>query len=622
MCGICGLYNYKENKPVDRSLIHKMNDMLKHRGPDDEGDYFDKSGRLAFGHRRLSIIDLGAGRQPMCNEDGNVWITYNGEIYNFPRLKSELTEKGHRFRTASDTEVLIHLYEEDGESMFDKLNGIFAFVIWDAARNKLLAARDHFGVKPFYYYDNGKAFIFASELKAILLDKQVPRRINPEALDLCLTFRYSPSPYTLIQGVNKLEPGSYLVIENGQVHKERYFRVIPEVNRRISLNDWIDRLSVSYQGAIKRQMISDVPVGISLSGGIDSGTILSIMGKHSNGAVNAFTVGFELGEAINEIDAAKELADLFSARFDSKIIKQNDYLDFFNRYIWYLDEPIGNESALAYYFVAELAKGKVKVLLNGQGADEPFAGYPRHLAEKYSYLFRFLGIFSKFSSHAESITRMLYSLPGPDMEKRFFRIYSIITDEVKNGLYNPGMKKVADSGVCGEFIHHWVKNASLRGSGLEKMLYIDARTSLPDNLLLCGDKMSMACGIEARVPFLDIEVMKISESIPGDLKINGLIQKYVHKLTCERFLPKKFIYKKKIGFSNPVNIWLSNNLGIALSGLILKNDSLSRQYLNVGKISWLIEQHRQGKADHKRLLFLLLSLEKWYRIFILNEAVA
>lgn len=622
MCGICGLYNYKENKPVDCGLVRKMNGILSHRGPDDEGVYFSKDEKLSLGHRRLSIIDLSTGRQPMCNEDGNVWITYNGEIYNFPILRSELLRKGHRFKTLSDTEVLIHLYEDCQEAMFDRLNGIFAFVIWDAARKKLLAARDHFGVKPFYYYDNGKIFIFASELKAILLDNRVSRKIDQAALDLCLTFRYTPSPYTLIDGINKLEPGSCLIIENEKLSKRKYFQDMPEINPRISFNDWTDQLAFSYQGAIKRQMVSDVPVGISLSGGIDSGTILSIMGKYSLERVNAFTVGFESGEATNEIEAAKELADLFSAGFNSKIITQKDYLDFFNRYIWYLDEPIGNESALAYYFVAELAKGKVKVLLNGQGADEPFAGYPRHLAEKYAYLFRPLGLFSKLSSHAESITRMLYSLPEPDMEERFFKIYSIITDKLKDDLYNPGMKKVADSGVCSEFIHNWMSKASRRGSGLEKMLYIDARTSLPDNLLLCEDKMSMACGIEARVPFLDLEVMKVAESIPGNFKIRGLVQKYIHKLTCERFLPKKIIYKKKIGFSNPVNMWLSNNLGTALLALVLKDDSLSRQYLDTGKIFFLIEQHRQGKADHKRLLFLLLSIEKWYRIFILNEAVA
>ncbi|MDD4957518.1 MAG: asparagine synthase (glutamine-hydrolyzing) [Candidatus Omnitrophica bacterium] len=619
MCGICGIYNYASDARASQAGIRSMMDSIAHRGPDGEGLYMDKSGAVGFGHRRLSIIDVESGTQPMSNEDGSVWITYNGEIYNFKELSDQLVTKGHRFRTRSDTEVLVHLYEEYGQDMLDMLNGIFAFAIWDGRNRRFLAARDHFGVKPFYYHDDGKSLRFGSEIKAILAYGDMERDVDLMALDMCLTFRYAPSPHTLLRNVRKLEPGECIICEKGKVRARRFSGRMPEINRGKRVEEWEAELSGVYGDATRRQMVSDVPIGISLSGGVDSGTILSAMARVSSGRVNAFTVGFEEGEKDNEIEAARALADMFGADFNSTIIKQKDYAELFARYMWHLEEPTGNESALAYYFVAELARGKVKVLLNGQGADEAFAGYPRHKGEKMSALFRPLGLLSTFPFGNEQMRRIFYSLPQADEAERFYRIYSIITDKMKGALYGPELRGVSVRGAARQFIYEWVRERATAGTGLEKMLYIDARTSLSDNLLLCEDKMSMACGIEARVPFLDREVMRVAETIPGRLKISSSGQKYIHKLACRGFLPEGTVHKRKIGFFNPMDKWLAGSMGELLTSYIDRKDSLTSRYLDPAGVKGCIEAHRRGSSDQKRILFLLLSLEKWYRIFILKE---
>ncbi|MDD5634642.1 MAG: asparagine synthase (glutamine-hydrolyzing) [Candidatus Omnitrophica bacterium] len=621
MCGICGIYNYLSEEPVDEKLTEAMTDMLAHRGPDGRGVYTDMKDRLSFGHRRLSIIDVEGGAQPMCNEDQSVWITYNGEIYNFADLKMGLVEKGHNFKTHSDTEVLVHLYEELGEDMLNELNGIFAFAVWDKKARRLLLARDHYGVKPLYFSDKNGTLMFASEIKSLLLSPKIKREIDLAALDMCLTFRHTPAPHTLLKDIKKLEPGSFIKIEKGKVFKKRYAAEVNYINRRKSEAEWKSELAGAYSAAVKAQMISDVPIGISLSGGVDSGTILSIMSDRGRRKVSAFTVGFELGDDVNEIAAAHDIANAFKADFASKVIKQSDYERLFKKYMWHLEEPIGNESALAYYFVAALAKDKVKVLLNGQGADEPFAGYPRHLGEKYSFLFRFLKPISGFTFADEKLSRMFYSLPERDARERLYRIYSIIPDSFKEDIYLPEMKKVARECEARKYVYDRVEALPAGYNALEKMLYLDTRTSLPDNLLLAEDKMSMACSIEARVPFLDRDVMDLAERIPADLKIRFKTQKYIHKRACETFLSKDRVYKRKIGFANPMDKWLAGSLGNVLEEYIEKKDSLSRNYFNTGNILQKIKKHKPDDDSFKKFLFLLLSIENWYRIFVLNEDV-
>lgn len=411
MCGICGLWNLN-GSPVDPKLLVKMRDIMSHRGPDGYGavllssrgqaqgakpvqfkdldelsalSFKPSAYSLGFGHRRLSIIDLNTGDQPMSNEDGSIWIVYNGEIYNYRELRQELRAKGHIFHTQSDTEVIIHAYEEFGEECPTYFNGIFAFAIWDARRRLLFLARDHFGVKPLYYSQNNDHFYFASELKAILCDPTVPRELDLDALNLCLTFRYTPSPWTMFKGIYKLPPASFLIIKPEGIHVGRYWEDLVVINRQPDEEEWVVQLQANLETAVVRQMVSDVPIGLSLSSGVDSNVLLALMSQHSNGAIKAFTVGFAGREATSEIEPARCVGSKFGAEFYEQIIMANDYNDFMARYLWHLEEPIGNESAAAYYFVAEMARQQgVKVLLTGQGADEAFAGYERYIGIKYA----------------------------------------------------------------------------------------------------------------------------------------------------------------------------------------------------------------------------------------------
>ncbi len=627
MCGICGIYNYKNSENVSEVLIKQMTSKIAHRGPDDEGFYIKRN--IGLGHRRLSIIDIEGGHQPIANEDGTVWIVYNGEIYNFKELRKYLVKHGHEFQTETDTEVIVHAYEEFGIDCVKRFNGIFAFSIWDENQRRLFLARDHFGVKPLYYYYNGKRFLFGSELKAILCDPSIPREIDIDALNLCLTFRHTPSPFTLLKGIYKLSPAHFLVVSKNGVQENKFWDYHPEIDAHRKESSWILELRDRFEQAVARQMVSDVPIGISLSGGMDSGAILGVMAAHTDKPVQAFTVGFEGGEKTNEIEQARASAHLFGADFFEQIIKQKDYMDFFEKYIWYLEEPIGNQSAMAYYFVANLAHGKVKVLLNGQGADEPFAGYQRHRGLLYLQIIKkmpkflqagIVQLFERSFARNESLKRAAFALGASDRAQLFLNIYTIVTPEMKANLFKPELAKVIDEDLPLQYVETQLSKAP-RGTPLEQMTYIDTRTSLPDNLLLCEDKMSMATGIEARVPYLDVELMEFVETIPGNLKIKHLTNKYIHKRACEKWLPKDIVYRRKIGFANPMDIWLSAKLGDFLMDLINSSDSITNLFFDKKYVQALQRLHVQRKEDYKCFLFLLLSIEMWYRIFVREKGL-
>lgn len=627
MCGIVGVFNRQDRKPVDRQLIKKMTDVIAHRGPDGEGFYFDDKNGIGFGHRRLAIIDLKTGNQPMTNKNRRLWITFNGEIYNYKEIKQELQAKGYIFRTDSDTEVILHSYEEYGEECPNHFNGIFAFAIWDIRKQSLFLARDHFGVKPLYYCQNNGSFYFASELKAILADSSVPREVDLNALNLCLTFRYTPSPWTLFKGINKLKPGCSLSVTHQEIKECRYWQDSGTIDRKIKEDEWVWKLREAMEKAVKRQMISDVPIGLSLSSGVDSNTVLSLMSQHSNCPVNSFTVGFAGREDTSEIEPAREMAARFGADFYEQIITEEDYIDFMNRYIWHLEEPIGNDSAAAYYFVAEMARQQgIKVLLNGQGADEAFAGYKRYFGIKYKDWLKFVVVppFSwilpkiiKGSVLGERYQRFLYSLCADNEEELFIRTYSIITDEAKRKLIKRDVLEQMDSCFLRNFVNGQLAKAP-RGNALERMTYVDARTSLPDNLLLCEDKMAMAASVEARVPFLDIELMALAESIPGKYKLKGKRDKHIHRKACQKWVGNKVASRPQIGFDSAVNIWLKAQLVDYMQQIIKIPGSFSNTFLYPEYISTLLEEHSEGRRDHQRILFLLLSLESWYEVFFSN----
>jgi asparagine synthase (glutamine-hydrolysing) len=624
MCGIAGLYDFVAGKPVDRGLLAQMTDIMAHRGPDGRGEYHHAGAHaLGLGHRRLAIIDLLTGDQPMTNEDASVRVIFNGEIYNYRELRAELQTKGHRFQTQSDTEVLVHAYEEWAEHSPARLNGIFAYALWDELRHRLFLARDHFGIKPLYYVVQAGVLRFASEIKALLADPAVPRELDSEALLLCLTFRHTPAPWTLFKGIRKLLPGSYIVVDKDGLHEGQFWNARPEIDRSRTEPEWIEALRAAIETAVVRQMVADVPIGISLSSGVDSTAILALMAEHSSGAVHAFTVGFEGGDHANEIEPAQAMAAHFGADFHARVITPGEYASFMQRYLWHLEEPIGNESAAAYYFVAEMARqAGIKVLLNGQGPDEAHGGYARHLGAAHGQWLTLLGgstwrlagtVLDRLPV-SETPRRFVLSLQGTDLAQRLFLTYSIISPALLRQL----MPQYARSGMNLELPLQYIREqlaAAPEGSALEQMLSIDIRTSLADNLLLCEDKMAMAASVEARVPLLDVDLMAVAERMPGKYKVHGTKGKWLHKQACRQWVPHDVVHRKKIGFANPMDVWLRGALGRQLTAAIEQPDSFVCTYLNAETVRCLLCEHLSGYRDHHRLLFLLLSLEHWHQVF-------
>lgn len=621
MCGIVGIYNFRKKQQVDRNILKSMTDVITHRGPDGCGYYFDDENGIGFGHRRLSIIDIDGGHQPMITSDGNCAITFNGEIYNYKELKNKKELNKYAYQTSSDTEVLLNVYRQYNLNAMDHLNGIFAFGIWDKNKRGLLISRDHLGVKPLYYFYNHETFIFSSEIKSILKHPAYNLRIDETSIDIFLTFKHNPAPTTLFKDIRILPPGSYITVTaNGVNECCFYWDTASTINYSLNLNEWLDLLSVSTQQAVERQMVSDVPISISLSGGIDSNLLLSIICSKLPSKISSFTIGFTENEKVDEVKLALESEKFFNTKVYTQILNHNDFQEWFDKYIWHLEEPLGNESAMAYYFVAKLAHDhNIKVLLSGQGADELFGGYPRYIGEKFHHLFpsMFKNIFQPISTKIknEQLRRSLFCLPEKDEVKRFFYVYSIFLPREKQKYYNNSFLREInlESGI--NYINKYF-NRFTNHTSLDKMLHIDTRFSLADNLLLAGDKMSMAASVEARVPFLDIDYVKLVESIPARFKVNKLSIKYIHKANAKRFLPEKIIQRKKIGFTNPMSKWLVTHFNEEFNKIIEDKNSIVDIFFNKNAVKSMFEDHKNGLSDHKRHLFLIYSLSSWFKTFI------
>lgn len=622
MCGITGKYNYKFSEPIEQNLADKMTKSITHRGPDDEGFYFNQKRNLFLGHRRLSIIDLTTGHQPISNEDGSIWIVFNGEIYNFPELKKELTSLGHQFKTHSDTEVIIHAYEEWGTESFQKLNGMYAFALWNDNNQELLIARDPFGIKPVYYFFNNHTFIFGSEIKSILTNGEVVRDVDTAALYNYFTFTYVPSPNTVFKDIFKLKPGHFIsVTTQGILIKRFYFNTTILINYK-NEDEIILLLQEHIFNAIKRQMISDVPIGAMLSGGVDSSTVVKIMSQVSSAPIKTFTVGFEGDFELNELNDAKFIAERIGSEHHELIVTSEDYKDFLPFSVWHMEEPVATGSILAYYMICKLASSEVKVVLTGQGADEPFAGYPRHLGEYYGKYFRnipyplrkyFISPLINSLKRNEQLKRAVHSLNEYNTELRFLNIYKTLHEELTNQLF---LKNGFDwETITLQAIREW-KSETFLMDDLNKLLYTDSRLSLPDNLLLYGDKMAMAVSLEARVPFLDLELMRFVESIPAKYKINMFTQKYLLKKAVSKWIPDKIIKKKKIGFATPIDDWFQRELRGEIEERLLSDGSATRKFLKAETVRKMINDHASKKEDYKRPLLSFLTFEIWYDSFI------
>lgn len=619
MCGITGIFNTSNSNSIDPGLLRQMCNVISHRGPDDEGFYIDKKNNVGLAHRRLSIIDLVTGNQPMSNPDETIWITYNGEIYNFLELKKELQAKGYRFRTKSDTEVIIYLYEEYGVESFSRLNGIFAFAIYDKRDKSVILARDPFGVKPLYYYYVNKLLLFGSEIKAILKHPKVKKELDYTAFNSFLTFRYNPSPQTLFKGINKLIPGCYIKFStDGSYILDSYITYEAHTNSDISEKCAIEEYQRLLEQAVKRQMISDVPVGVLLSGGVDSAVIALLMQNQTKDKIKTFTIGFDGIGDFNELDDARYTANLLGTEHYDLTISSKEYLDFFFKSFLYTEEPIAEPTISALYYVSKLASDHLKVVLAGQGADEPLGGYHRYIGEKlirkYGFLMRLLPLKSitSFLPRNERFKRAVFSLNFTDDIKRFLGLYTIFTPEQKDLLINNDTKeKLTD--VNESLIERLYSQTNRLSDSLSKLFYIDTRMSLTDSLLLFGDKMTMINGLEMRVPFLDMDLVKFLESLPSSFKLKGMTRKYIHKKAVEKWLPKNIIYRKKRGFQTPMDNWLQNDLALFTKDLLCSSKSISRYFFNVNEINRMIDLHRQKKENYQRGLFSLLSFEMWYR---------
>ena len=616
MCGIAGIHAPAGG--ADPRLVRAMTARLEHRGPDGEG--YHSAERVALGMRRLAIIDPEHGHQPLLNETGDVVVLFNGEIYNQLELRRFVEERGHSLRSHSDGEVIPHLYEELGPSFVERLNGIFGIAIWDEHEGVLHLMRDKFGVKPLYWSHVGGRLSFGSELKALLVDESLPRDIDLKAIDEYLTFRFVPAPRTLFEHVRKLPPASIITSTAAGVETGRYWTGAPTADRR-DADALVDEYAAAFERAVARQMMSDRPMGVMLSGGIDSAAITAVMAKHSP-QVRTFSVGFSGGgEGTNEVPLAAETARLFGAQHEHTIVDPEEYRERLPDSLLTLEEPVGSTSALAVRFVAALMKPNVPVALTGQGADEPLGGYGRHLGVKLASGLRKAGPLvrplAKLADRApsEQLRRGLATLDAPGDAELLLSAYTIFGEDEKRALYAGELRDTLGTGDELEVLErHRSKVAGL--PPLAQMLYVDTRLTLPDELLLIADKMSMAESVELRVPFLDEDLVQLVESMDPSMKVHGRTGKWIHKQAMSRLLPDEIVNRRKLGWETPLGKWLRADLKPLLEEVLLGEGELCRTLFDEAELRRLIAVHERGERDLTKQLFLLLSLGLWHRGYV------
>jgi asparagine synthase (glutamine-hydrolysing) len=624
MCGICGKLNFDRDKAVPQGLIKAMADTIAHRGPDDEGYYV--SGPLGLGFRRLSIIDLAAGHQPLANEDDTVWIVFNGEIYNYQELRVFLLSKGHVFKTRTDTEVIVHLYEEFGPACVEKLRGMFGFAIWDKRNETLLLARDRVGIKPIYYHLSPQSLIFGSEIKAILADPEVQPEVVPAMIDRFLTFYFVSGEETMLRGVRKLEPGCYMVVQNGQAKVTQYWDLKFAARSR-SLRDAENELLELLDEAVRMHMIADVPVGFLLSGGVDSTAMLGMAVGKTDWPLSSYTLGFTAPGIADERPYARLAAERYGSEHHEMSMTAQDFVDFLPKFAWYMEEPCCEPQAIALYYVTRLAKDYVKVLISGEGGDEAFAGYP--IYRNLVWLERFKrilgpvnGVLSSTLCHLnESWQNHRVGKYAPLLDLPFeSHYYSRTTNpgaffnSHTQELYAPGFLPSVDREFSTSVVKRYMANRGSNGL-VNAMLYMDTKTSLPDDLLLKADKMTMANSVELRVPFLDHKFLEFAASLPENFKVRGFTTKYLAKRALQQRVPREILKRKKVGFPMPYESWMRNEMKDWIRDLLLEPRAVARGYFNRGCIERLLRDDLQFQNYPKEILS-LVSLELWHRAFV------
>ena len=622
MCGICGIVNF-DSDSVDRAVIVRMTGALAHRGPDDAGYFVD--GRVGLGHRRLSIIDLSGGKQPIFNEDRSAAIIFNGEIYNYRDLASELTTAGHTFKTRSDTETILHAYEEYGDECVQQLRGMFGFAIWDRAKRRLLLARDRLGVKPVYYYRNGRFLAFASEIKSLLEIASIPREVDPEALDMYLSLRYVPGPRTMFKNIFRLQPGHILVADDDGVRTTKYWDIdYPNPEPR-SPEYLLERFRELLEESVRMRLISEVPLGVFLSGGLDSSAILATMSKIAGGdRVKTFSVGYEASgaeaEAANEFAYARLATDAFACEHHEYRLDARNFADFVPELVRYLDEPLADPSCIPLYFISKLAREHITVVLSGEGADEILAGYG--IYGRMLTLDRIYNLSGPLSHLAPWIARLTpmeklrhyVRMCGQPLENRYRGVSRGFSAEGKRRLV--GADRMKQSGMLMQEIFGGYFKAVQNASPLDQMLYVDAKVWLPDDLLIKADKMTMANGLELRFPFLDHKLVEFAGTLPNASKVHGKGGKTLLRSAMRGVLPDSIIDRPKKGFPIPIGSWLRTSLRQFTRDHLLARDSACGRYVDRDETARLVEEHEQGRADRSQEIWTLLVFEFWHRQFI------
>jgi asparagine synthase (glutamine-hydrolysing) len=628
MCGIAG-YVTVEASPLRKSILERMTDAIRHRGPDDSGFYQDEYASL--GHRRLSIIDLAAGHQPMANEDETLWVSYNGEIFNHGDLRPALERAGHRYATHCDTETILHAYEEYGSACLDRFRGMFAFAIWDKRARKLFCARDRLGKKPLYYHWDGRLFVFASEIKALLQHPAISPRLEEGLLPEYLAFGYVSEERTLFAGIRKVMPGHFLTLDLASPRPAPQIRQYWEIPRpdRVEAGDddaWVRECRERLEETVRLRLMSDVPLGMFLSGGVDSSAIAAIMKRQLSGPVKTFAVGYQ-EEGYSELSYAAQVAHTIGTDHHEVVVGMEDFFNALPRLIWHEDEPITWPSSVSLYFVSRLASQQVKVVLTGEGSDEMFAGYARYrfyaLNERWGRLYSLLperwrrGIRAQVGSsrllRADLRRKLQHTFlgRGADLESLYLdNFYSAIPAAEQGALF----RSLPSASPYQNFRRYWQPEFPL----LARMLYADQKTYLVE-LLMKQDQMSMATSIESRVPFLDHELVEFSTRVPERLKLQAGEGKYIVKKAVEELLPREIIYRRKMGFPTPLRQWLLDARGERLYGILRGRDGLLAGYVDEAELDGLLDRHRRGVEDATDRIWRLLNLQVWGDLFLTGK---
>ncbi len=624
MCGIHGILNF-DAQPVAPELLSAMGDVTRHRGPDDEGMHID--GACGIAMRRLSIIDLAGGHQPLSNAEQTLWLVCNGEIYNYRELRAELQARGYRFKTDSDSEVLLHLYDAEGDAFVQRLNGMFDFALWDARRQRLLIGRDRLGVKPLYVMQDAQRLAFASEAKALLALPGVRAELDPAVVAGYLHLGYVAAPGCIFKGMRKLPPATLLSIEAGQVCEWRYWRLPAHIEPGVSEREWIARVRAQMEASVQMQMVSDVPIGAFLSGGVDSSAVVGLMAKHSQQPIRTYAIGFEGGAAealYNELPHARRVAELFGTQHREIVVKP-DVVSLLPRLLWHMDEPLADTAFITTFLVSEFARQDVKVILSGVGGDELFGGYRRYLGSHYAERLRTLPQWLRrgaaFAAERLPADRHSGVLNTLRLAKGFLASADLSDDE----RYRSYLQVLNRQTVASLMLQPVASAAdpltlAFAGAGsqdaLNRMFAVDAETQLPDDLLLLTDKMSMAVSLECRVPLLDHELVQLAAAMPASIKVRGGRLKHVMKESLADLLPRDILDRKKRGFGTPMGAWLKGELAPMLQRLLAPEVVRARGLFHPPVIERLMADHRSARIDGTDALLALMNLEIWSRVYL------